>query len=675
MLPTQIEKLARAKLKTSGLTLKDAKQLGIKILSSKQLTKLHPKFKGAALYFTYHDIEQRPLKKFHRVRLLEQIPGAFGEVSDRRYIQPDDTPPMIYFPTGVNWRAKLKDPNTTILLTEGELKAACASKHGFACIGFGGVSSWRSKKMAWSFHPMLEKIPWEKRDVVICFDADYMSNPTVAAEVSKLCRALSARGALPAVALIPEIPEAPKTGLDDFIVARGVEEFKEVLETAEMSELARDLWDFNSRFAYVLDPAVVYDLDRQTLYSPDKFTKHIFANEWSTEITANGPKTVQIAKKWVDWPMRTNFESFTYLPGAPSIIEGMVNQWEGLAVDPKKGSVKLWHKLLDILFHGANPKHRKWFEQWCLYPLRHPGTKILSAVCLWSETQGIGKSFVGETLDGVYGANGKIVSQDEFEDFWNSWAKNKQFIMLDDLDTLQDKAKVTAVFKKKITQREMEIKEKYINQYTLPDFTNYLITSNQPNALKIDESDRRFFVHEVPGDKVKVAKILASGFFDEFAAWIGYHSLKKDGPGLGALLHYAIHDMSYKGFDPTKPPPITEAKRAMYEETLSELDTWILKLQEDPEGTLRVDRVRNRKDLFTPEEIRALYMATDPVRKVTSNHVGRRLSAGGFKRATDSGQLKIQGKNLRLYIIRNKDKWLRASTEVMRQHVEQGRKF
>jgi hypothetical protein len=82
----------------------------------------------------YTKIDGSPLAHW-RARLFE---------SDVKYRQPKDTSNYVYFPKGFLEAAKSKP---YIILTEGEKKAALATKLGFPCVGFGGVDSWRNRNI------------------------------------------------------------------------------------------------------------------------------------------------------------------------------------------------------------------------------------------------------------------------------------------------------------------------------------------------------------------------------------------------------------------------------------------------------------------------------------------------------------------------------------------------
>ena len=192
--PEDLVALATAKLASSGLTPVDAAALGIEVMNAEATFELVG-VSAPALLLVYYDSVGERREDTCRARLLElPPPGPFGEVrKDLRYLQPSHAPPAAYFPKIVPWVEVSHDPERTVIITEGELKAACAAKAGFACLGLGGVASWRSRKRGWKLLPELEEFEWRERDVVIAFDSDAATKPQVSAELARLLEELTAR--------------------------------------------------------------------------------------------------------------------------------------------------------------------------------------------------------------------------------------------------------------------------------------------------------------------------------------------------------------------------------------------------------------------------------------------------------------------------------------------------
>lgn len=661
--------LAEAKLKTSGLTTADAKELGIEVLSAKQTAQLFPKgangqpVTAPSLKLNYFDLDGKPLKSMYRVRVLDVVRSPLGGKFDKlRYLQPPNTPPHAYLPRTQDWRAIADDTSYAVLITEGELKAASAAKLGYACVGLGGVWSWRSSTLAWGFLPELEAFTWTKRDVYIVYDSDASTNPQVALATAALCQALAKRGALPHVVALPPAGDA-KVGLDDFLVAHGTEPLDKLMAAASSDELARRLWEVNSTHAFIKDPPLVIDEIDQLKHRPDTFKGSIAANVWATKIVtlADGSrkaKAVSVAKEWIEWPHRRTYKGLTFAPGQDRVHQGKLNEWRGWAIEPRKGSIKPWTELLDRLLDGASPEARSWFERWCLYPIRYPGTKLLTAAAIWSLDQGIGKSLVGTTLSRVYGDYFIAISQRDLESQFNFWAAGKQLVMVDDVSAHENKLKAD-ILKKFITEEDVNVNIKGLPQYKLPNVANLYLTSNRSNAFYIEDRDRRMFVHEVPQGNAPDFKWL-----DAYHAW-----LRAAGPS--ALLHYAQHEIDFGDFEHWRPPPTTEAKVEMIASVRSEAEAWLASLKQDPDHYLRQGALVYERDMFTPGELLALFEPTRKGASVTTITMG--MHARHFFPRAPGSPLKPNGYSERFYVVRNAAKWAKASRTQAEEHVRKCR--
>ena len=659
------DNLILRKLAASGLGVADLKRFGMQALTPAQTKKLFPKHDRVALKISYYNPQTKKPTGMYRVRLLGEAPtGSFGEKDKKplRYLQPEDSAPCAYFPLSAPWPAVFKDPEKTILITEGELKACAAVKSGFVCIGLGGVWSWRSAPRGWDLLPELKDIPWKRRSVVIITDSDGAEKPDVQLASSKLASALLALGALPQLITLPAVPDVEKTGLDDFLVARGAKGLRELMDSTDDDDLSRQLLEFNSRFAFVLKPGVVYDAKLDARYDGNKFVNYVHGNVHASMVAVAGDgkmKRVSVADEWVKWPCRREYNEFTYTPGAGPIVDNKLNEWRGWGCEPCKGSVKPWQELLDYMFEGVPAEDRLWFERWCLYPIAHPGTKMLTAVGLLSLHQGVGKSLVGETLGRVYGDNYSCVSQGELEAPHNSWMVKKQLVMLDDLSAHDSRSKAD-VMKKVITQNRVVVKIKYVPEYDLPDYCNFIMNTNKPNAFFMEDHDRRYFVHEVKQPPKP------REFYRSYMRWLD------EGGGPGALLAYA-QTYNFGDFDPRSPAPATASKSDMIATTKSEVEQWLADLTEAPDDKLRLDGLVYTRDLFTPMEIFRMF---DRVKAGTQP-----VSIGAVTVAVrsvlpplGSGPLKVNGGfSERFFIARNADKWKRAKPAEAAKHILAGR--
>jgi hypothetical protein len=658
------------KLRQSAITAEQAIALDIVGLTEKQTASLHESFKPLeALRFNYYDLDGRPLSQpgiphFYRLRYLNipLRPGTDKPIV-HKYTQLPDSAPAAYFPRNVDWKLLASDWRTPVTITEGELKAASASLHGMPTIGLGGVSAYSSKRLALTFLPELEAFTWARRIVYICFDSDFNTKPEVCKALRKLAELLCDRGARPFVLPLPHLGgdgNPDKTGLDDYIVQVGPQAVDDlIIQHAQPMTLAKTLWELNDKLAYVEDPGIIIKLENGQKLSPSQFKEHAYANVRHAEQVLKDDGTMDIrptpaAEAWLKWPLRHQVRRITYKPGLPQLHDLEYNAWRGWGVQPRAGNVKPFLQLIDHLFTGAEPAAKRWFLDWCAYPLQHPGTKLFSSAVIHGRVHGTGKSLIGYTLGRIYGDNFAEINQSDLHASFNEWAENKQFVLGDDV-TGSDKRADADMLKKLITQQSIRINAKYMPTYVVPDCINYLFTTNQPDAFFLEDTDRRFFIHEV------VVPPLPEEFYVEFNMWL-------QAGGASYVFDWLLkHDCSE--FNPAGTAIRTAAKDRMTEDVRSDLASWVRRLIHNPDTVLKVGNVPIKKDLFTNAELLALY-DPDGRGRVTANGLGRELRRAGVSQIFDGSPIKTTAGVDRYYAVRNYQRWINATRQEAIDHIE-----
>lgn len=656
--------LGLADLAKSGLSAEDAKKLRLQFLAPEQTAKLDASFKKApATKFTYFGLSGKA-NGFYRLRYLELRGLDRLAKKPMRYTQLPGTTPSVYLPPlGVDWAKVAKDPGRKLVITEGEKKAAAATKAGFPTVGLGGVWSFRSKRAGVGLLPLLkDEFAWEGREVYLVFDSDYRTNPQVMHALCALATELGALGAKPRIATVPDPGGGAKAGVDDFLVAQGKMALAKLLDAAEPFSHVEELWRMNSEVLYVRDPGLVIVLADGRKLAPNAFVAHAYANRYYHErtVTPKGEERLvkrPLAPAWVGWERRAEVSAITYRPGEPRVTAaGEYNYWPGWGCEPARGDVSPWRELLDYLFADEDPQARRWFEQWCAYPLQHPGAKLYSTVVLWGPTHGVGKSLVGLTLGKIYGRNFSEINDQDLANPFNEWAENKQFVLADDVTGAEHKKALMDRLKAMITRSRLRVNAKYLPTYEVPDCINYFFTSNHPDAFQLEDTDRRYFVHEVP------QAVRPREFYRGYDAW-----LHGDGPSR-LFAHLRALDLS--GFDPKGPALATRSKSAMARDAKSDLGSWVAALKESPDEVLRLGSVALSADLYSTGQLLDLY---DPERRrgVTANGLGRELKRAGFRQVNGGAVVMTSARGpQRLYAVRNAERWLRAKPGPLREHYD-----
>ena len=646
-----------AKISQSLLNDDDAVSLGFRYFDSGSAKRaLLP---GAGFKIPYFNLDGSK-NDFFRYRLLEDTRSeqdiADGKKS-LRYYQTKGSPVEAYYPPPTKWSEVMKDTSIAVLITEGELKAACAAKLGFPTIGLGGVWSFKSNSKKISFLESLEKIAWSTRVVFIIYDSDAATNPQVVAAENALAAELTRRGARAKIVRMPQ-DGSGKVGLDDYLLVHTPDEFRELLLSAveyELSERYEALSALNSKVVYIRSIGIVYELATGNKMAPTAFTSHTYANQWHTEINKKGePVAVQSACAWLKWKNRAELESLVFKPGCPRVVGGSLNTWKGWDIEPVEGDVSPWTKLLDHVFMSDKSGAREWFEDWVAYPLQNPGSKMPSCSLLWGRVHGSGKTFVGRLILDVYGSYGTDLTDSELNDARMDWAEGRQFALMDDVTGSRDNRHLANKIKTMVSQKTLHVNQKYIPRYSVPDVLNYMFTGNAPDTFLLEDKDRRNFIWEVE------AGVLPKFLREEINAW-------RASNGAAKLFNYFLkRDISK--FDPQAPAFQTSALEDMKVLSKSDVGLWVSQL------AINRNVLKLKGDLFTSSELLAMY-DVNGAGKVGANGVARAMRDAGYRCPGKQSYYTTKFGGVRLFAVYNVDKWHDAETSDIIRHYEENRDY
>lgn len=590
---------------------------------------------------------------FWRYRYMESSLNGFEKLSGKkemRYVQPRGSLNQIYMAPLLNWAKLRDDTKQPVVITEGELKAACACSLGIPTIGLGGVWCFRSAVNHMSFLPQLEEFSWDGRTVYICYDSDAVSNTMIVQAENTLAKELLRYGARVHIVRLPSLVPPTKTGLDDFLVSEGKQEFMELLGRAVEWQTAKELFELNGEVVYVRDPGIILKMDTLQKLSPRAFTEHAYSTRRFFEEVPAGKNKVKLVEKgaaneWLRWPARSEVQRMTYLPGEPRLTKhGDLNIWRGWGAVPVEGDIKPWQDLMKYVFENS-PEEQRWFERWLAYPLQHPGEKLYTAAVIWGTQHGTGKSLIGYTMFKIYGENAAEITDRELASPFNEWAEHKQFAMGDEI-TGGDKRHSADRMKSMITQKWLRMNQKFMPSYVVPDCINYYFTSNHPDAFFIEDTDRRFFVHELS------RRPLPPEFYKAYERWM-------NGDGARALFDYLLR-LDLSGFNPQAPAPMTGSKRDMIESGRSDIGSWVAALRDYPDSVLRIGDKVLKHQLMTATELHSIYDQRGNGR-TTINGMSREMSRAGFEKAFKGMPVITDHGPQRLWVVRSSP----ASVETM----------
>ena len=410
-----------------------------------------------------------------------------------------------------------KDEGVEVTFTEGQFSAAIACYFGIKCLALTGVWNFTSKNCGYDFLPELETWAWAGRRVVLCWDSDVMTKAGVAQALAAFSAQLKARGATVFTKILPSEPNGEKNGIDDFLLRHGRAAYDALPapeSTADLEKLtakSRDAEEnfkrLDARFLWVEKLRAVYDSQEHAAMKVREFLDSFKEyKHWEDNKEGAGQHKVYDAPLWHETESRHKVSDLVCEPGEPQrfLRDGRLvyNVDHGAMPNPIRGEgyasyILLWNRLMEHLFRN-DKKARATFEKIIAWQRRHVGVKIPIATFLWGP-EGAGKTLVGRVIGALYGGHsGRFQEMDEetLKDKYGDWAVSKCFALVDELFTGDSKA-VANRYKNLISRVTRRIEGKYSAVYWIRDTMNYHFTSNDFDALKIEGSGRRWFVHEV----------------------------------------------------------------------------------------------------------------------------------------------------------------------------------
>jgi hypothetical protein len=201
---------------------------------------------------------------------------------------------------------------------------------------------------------------------------------------------------------------------------------------------------------------------------------------------------------------------------------------------------------------------------WMAYCVQNPGSKIRWAPLI-KGIEGDGKSVLGNLMMGVMGmANVGIVSPSVLATGFTSWAAGRCVNVLEEIRMVgHNRHDVLNTIKPYITNDQVTIHPKGINEYVAPNTVNYIAFTNHHDALPLEDTDRRWWVQFTPfNDQHELLKVADSDYFSNL-----FNAIKDHSPGLRKwLLEYQLSPL----FNPKGQAPSSLAKDQMVSLNVSE---------------------------------------------------------------------------------------------------------
>lgn len=364
----------------------------------------------------------------------------------------------------------------------------------------------------------------------------------------------------------------------------------------------------NQEYAWDNFMREIYDI-KNGLYVPiPKFCAHFDNVPYKP---SEDSKVTTLGRSWLKSPKRRSVTRLVLSPGKPPILkDGSLNTWRGFTAEPTPGDVGPFLELIEFVL--PNAQEREYCLNWLAKMIQEPGTKFLVSLVVWSIEEGVGKGLLFETVGSLLNSRHfKVVGNEVFSDQFTEWQSQKVFVIADEVSSA-DKRSTADRIKGWITATENNINIKNTPKFSEPNLIKYVFLSNHPDAVYLNNKDRRFFVAEGPDQK------LPDVIRKRFVEWI------KDG-GKSALMDYLLR-VDTSSFDPTAPAPMSQSKLSMLDSNKSDLEQWV-------ENALLKAQTKNH-NLISTEDLAAHYNSGFRPSKCSGKTVATILKRMGYKKLT-----------------------------------------
>ncbi len=247
-----------------------------------------------------------------------------------------------------------------------------------------------------------------------------------------------------------------------------------------------------------------------------------------------------------------------YRPDIPRLLitskqVSSINTHIPTLIRSKEGCPAPWLEFLEYLIPSTI--ERKEVERWCATLIACPEVRIGYGLLMVSERQGVGKTTLGEhVLAPLVGwTNVSVPSEASLLSMFNEWAAHKRLVLVNEIYHGRSWKAYNAL-KSVITDRTIEVNKKYVPQYNVENWCHIYACSNSMRALKMEDSDRRWFYPELVEQGWPKEK------FAQLRDWL-------ERGGLAIIAHWAEGFGDYIG--PAEHAPLTQRKKDLIEDSMS----------------------------------------------------------------------------------------------------------
>ncbi|MDD2820500.1 MAG: DUF5906 domain-containing protein [Flavobacterium sp.] len=214
---------------------------------------------------------------------------------------------------------------------------------------------------------------------------------------------------------------------------------------------------------------------------------------------------------WLRSKSTKRYDRIVFEPNKSKVSPTDFNLWKGF-IQPKKGDIKPFIKYLNNLIVGSNDDVKK-IIQLLAWTVQNPGKIAENCIALRGK-QGAGKSSLGMVIKAICPEHTQTFKDFGFMSSWNDHTKAIKYFLMEESVWGGETSK-EGLLKDFLTGKTRDIQTKFFSQYTIPNYSFAIFTSNEDWLAPVGKGDRRFNVFDTKEDK-KGDHI----YWEEFYNWL-----------------------------------------------------------------------------------------------------------------------------------------------------------
>jgi len=218
-------------------------------------------------------------------------------------------------------------------------------------------------------------------------------------------------------------------------------------------------------------------------------------------------KKISVAKDWLEWKNRRQYDNLVFKPNQPQEIKSRVNfgdagkqynLWRGFSFEPQEGGkydIFLDHLRTNLC--DENEEHYQWVLAWLSDIFQRPNRKNGMALVMRGK-QGVGKGVIASTIGKLCSKHYMLISQNsQITGKFNGHLADKILVFLDEPPWAGDK-QAEGILRSLITEPILAVEHKGKDTITVDSYVRLIMATNHDWAVPVGmEDERRMAVFDV----------------------------------------------------------------------------------------------------------------------------------------------------------------------------------